>query len=89
MPLMALEDQSRRGVDYTGVHAAQQAIDGRRVFADQNGGELMDYCGETRAKESFPESGDLFIRLDLDDGPVEIRLEHGRAKMRDLHKLSR
>ena len=35
------------------------------------------------------ESGDLFIRLDLHDGPVEIRLHDRRAKVRNFHKLSR
>src|SRR5260370_42053999 len=32
-----MENQARRGVNYTGMHAAQQAVDRRGVFTDQDG----------------------------------------------------
>jgi hypothetical protein len=56
-----------------------------RVFAQQQRLERAQNRSEAGGEEAFPQPSQSFIRLDADECPIEIALDHRGLQPEDLH----
>ena len=87
MPQIRVLHQARAGVDRARAHAAHHAVDGGGILPDENAREFFYDLGEAGSEKRLAVAGNLLVGLDLDDGPVEVGLDHRGGNVCDLHSM--